>query len=74
MVATKRISEKVLQNKISVEQIDEDIFSANLDNGVQPDPDLIVRTAGERRLSNFLLWQSAYSELHFSDKTWPSFI
>ena len=71
--ATKRISRQVLQQKLSIEQINEDIFATNLDNGVQPDPDLIVRTAGERRLSNFLLWQSAYSELHFSDKTWPDF-
>ena len=71
--ATKRISKLILQKKIDVEQIDEDIFSLNLDNGNEPDPDLIVRTAGERRLSNFLLWQSAYSELYFSDKTWPDF-
>ena len=41
--------------------------------GKKPYPDLIVRTAGERRLSNFLLWQSAYSELHFSEKPWPDF-
>ena len=41
--------------------------------GKEPYPDLIVRTAGERRLSNFLLWQSAYSELHFSEKPWPDF-
>ena len=71
--ATKRISTLVLQKKIHLEQIDEDIFCRNLDNGSEPDPDLIVRTAGERRLSNFLLWQSAYSELYFSDKTWPDF-
>ena len=71
--ATKRIGTLILQKKIHVEQIDEDIFSRNLDNGSEPDPDLIVRTAGERRLSNFLLWQSAYSELYFSDKTWPDF-
>ena len=71
--ATKRISKLVLQKKIDVAQIDEDIFSLHLDNGNEPDPDLIVRTAGERRLSNFLLWQSAYSELYFSDKTWPDF-
>ena len=71
--ATKRISALILQKKIDIEQIDEDIFSNNLDNGSEPDPDLIIRTAGERRLSNFLLWQSAYSELYFSDKTWPDF-
>ena len=71
--ATRRITSLILQKKIDVEQIDEDLFSHNLDNGNQPYPDLIVRTAGERRLSNFLLWQSAYSELYFSDKTWPDF-
>ena len=71
--ATKRIGTLILEKKIDVEQIDEDIFSHNLDNGSEPDPDLIIRTAGERRLSNFLLWQSAYSELYFSDKTWPDF-
>ena len=71
--ATKRISTLILEKKINIEQIDEDMFSNNLDNGSEPDPDLIIRTAGERRLSNFLLWQSAYSELYFSDKTWPDF-
>ena len=71
--ATKRISALILQKKIAIEQIDEDTVSNNLDNGSEPDPDLIIRTAGERRLSNFLLWQSAYSELYFSDKTWPDF-
>ena len=71
--ATKRISALILQKKIDIEQIDEDIFSSNLDIGSEPDPDLIIRTAGERRLSNFLLWQSAYSELYFSEKTWPDF-
>ena len=71
--ATKRISALILQKKIDIEEIDEDMFSDNLDNSIEPDPDLIIRTAGERRLSNFLLWQSAYSELYFSDKTWPDF-
>ena len=71
--ATKRISALILQKKIDIEQIDEDVFSNNLDNSSEPDPDLIIRTAGERRLSNFLLWQSAYSELYFSEKTWPDF-
>jgi len=71
--ATQRISTLVLQKKMNIEKIDEDIFSNNLDNGSEPDPDLIIRTAGERRLSNFLLWQSAYSELYFSEKTWPDF-
>ena len=71
--ATRRIGEKLLKEEISVEEIDEELFAGNLDTGGGPYPDLIVRTAGERRLSNFLLWQSAYSELHFSEKTWPEF-
>ena len=71
--ATKRLCKKILQKKISLEQIDEETFAENLDAGKALYPDLIIRTAGERRLSNFLLWQSAYSELHFSEKTWPDF-
>ena len=71
--ATKRLCKKILQKKISLEQIDEESFAENLDAGKALYPDLIIRTAGERRLSNFLLWQSAYSELHFSEKTWPDF-
>ena len=70
---TKRIGKKLLQKKISLEQIDEKYFAENLDTAKNPYPDLIIRTAGERRLSNFLLWQSAYSELHFSEKPWPDF-
>ena len=69
--ATKRIGALILQKKINLDKIDEGLFSLNLDSSNEPD--LIVRTAGERRLSNFLLWQSAYSELYFSDKTWPDF-
>ena len=72
--ATKRISNQILKKEISLAEIDEDLFSRNLDNSKVPDPDLIVRTAGETRLSNFLLWQSAYSELYFSNKAWPDFI
>ena len=71
--ATKRLCKKLLQKQISLEQINEEAFAENLDAGIAIYPDLIIRTAGERRLSNFLLWQSAYSELHFSEKTWPDF-
>ena len=71
--ATKRIGLQLLQKKISIEEVNEKNFALNLDTGNEPYPDLIIRTAGERRLSNFLLWQSAYSELYFSDKTWPDF-
>jgi len=71
--ATRRIVSLISQGKISESEVDENLFSSNLDARNVPDPDLIIRTAGERRLSNFLLWQSAYSELYFSDKTWPDF-
>ena len=71
--ATRRIGSLISQGKISETEIDENLFSSNLDACNVPDPDLIIRTAGERRLSNFLLWQSAYSELYFSDKSWPDF-
>ena len=71
--ATKRISSLISQGKITESEIDENLFSLNLDSRDIPDPDLIIRTAGERRLSNFLLWQSAYSELYFSESPWPDF-
>ncbi|MDC3107620.1 isoprenyl transferase [Paracoccaceae bacterium] len=71
--ATKGIVEAVSNGIIEVEDIDEHIFSQHLYTHGQSDPDLIIRTAGEKRLSNFLLWQSAYSELYFVEKNWPDF-
>ena len=71
--ATKRIGKQLLQNNISIEDINEKSFALNLDTGTDPYPDLIIRTAGERRFSHFLLWQSAYSELYFVKKNWPDF-
>ena len=71
--STKKIAKKVLSKEIKIEEIDQDLFSSYLDTSGQNDPDLIIRTAGEKRLSNFLLWQSTYSELYFSDKMWPVF-
>ena len=53
--------------------INEELFESYLDTANQKNPDLIIRTAGEKRLSNFLLWQTTYSELFFSDKLWPDF-
>ena len=71
--STKKIAKDLLSDKISVDDINETLFSSYLDTSDQKDPDLIIRTAGEMRLSNFLLWQSVYSELYFSNKMWPEF-
>ena len=71
--ATKRIVQAFSEGLIDPEQIDEKLFSSYLYTNGQNDPDLIIRTAGEKRLSNFLLWQSAYSELYFVKKNWPDF-
>ena len=62
---------KLLESNI--QKINEDIFSSNLMTKNYPDPDIIIRTGGQKRLSNFLLWQSAYSELFFHEKFWPDF-
>ena len=63
----------VRQGRLDPEAIDEDNFAALLSSSPMPDPDLIIRTSGEQRLSNFLLWQSAYAELMFLDVLWPDF-
>ena len=57
----------------AAEDITEDRFAAHLDTADLPDPDLIIRTSGEKRISNFLLWQAAYAELYFTDVLWPDF-
>jgi len=69
--AVKKIAGNVKEGKISIEDISEKLFSSYLYDSTIPDPDLIFRTSGEERISNFLLWQSAYSELYFSDINWP---
>ncbi len=71
--ATKGIVKAVSDGIVKIEDLDEDLFSKYLYTDGQKDPDLIIRTAGEKRLSNFLLWQSAYSELYFVEKNWPDF-
>lgn len=71
--SVRQIAEDVSSGKLSPEQIDADTVSSHLYTKNQPDPDLIIRTSGEQRISNFLLWQLAYSELIFSDKLWPDF-
>jgi len=71
--ATRKICEQVKEGNIDVDAIDEDMFSAYLDTENVPDPELIIRTSGEERISNFLLWQIAYSEFSFTDKLWPDY-
>ncbi|MHA1185262.1 MAG: polyprenyl diphosphate synthase [Candidatus Heimdallarchaeota archaeon] len=71
--AVKKIVEKVQNNELEISKINEEIISENLYTEGIPDPDLIIRTSGEERLSGFLLWQSAYSELYFIDIYWPAF-
>ena len=71
--ATRRLAEKVAAGEISPEDIDPEKFSANLWTAELPDPDLLIRTSGEMRISNFLLWQIAYSELYITDTLWPDF-
>ncbi len=71
--AIKRIAKEVKEGKLRIEDINEDVVRKHLYTGDLPDPDLILRTSGEERISNFLLWQSAYSELYFADIYWPTF-
>ena len=71
--AVRKISEQVKTGKLKIEDINEDLVSNNLHTAGQPDPDLIIRTSGEIRLSGFLTWQSVYSELLFVQKYWPDF-
>jgi undecaprenyl diphosphate synthase len=71
--ATKKIALEVSESKLSLNEIDEEKFSQKLYHAEIPDPDLLIRTAGDMRLSNFLLWQSAYTELFFTKTFWPCF-
>jgi undecaprenyl diphosphate synthase len=71
--AIKEISHKVKNNIISVENVDEDIINKHLYTQNLPDVDLLIRTSGEVRISNFLLWQIAYAELYFTEELWPDF-
>lgn len=71
--ATRKIALAVSNNDIKLEEIDEDLFKKNLYQPNIQDPDLLIRTAGDLRLSNFFLWQVAYTELYFSEVYWPDF-
>ena len=73
VTATKNIAQKVLDGELKIEDINEKLFSNYLYTANQPDPDLLIRTSGEERISNFLPWQISYSEFVFTDKLWPEF-
>ncbi len=71
--AVKQLAEKTKKNEITPDDIDEKLFSSHLCTNGIPDPELLIRTSGEQRISNFLLWQIAYAELYFTEKLWPDF-
>ena len=71
--AAKKMAKDCAEGKLDPEQIDESVFESYLDRHGIPDPDLMIRTSGEQRLSNYLLWQLAYSEFYFTDVPWPDF-
>jgi undecaprenyl diphosphate synthase len=71
--ACRKICESVQREEILPQNIDEKVFSSFLDTADQPDPDLLIRTSGEQRISNYLLWQNAYTEFYFTEKMWPEF-
>ena len=71
--AVRKIADKVEKQDLNVEEITEQVFSDHLNTAGIPDPELMIRTSGECRISNYLLWQLAYSELYFTPKLWPDF-
>lgn len=71
--AVRKIADEVKEGKLQPEDIDESVIEEHLDTHGIPDPDLMIRTSGEQRLSNYLLWQLAYSEFYFTDVLWPDF-
>jgi undecaprenyl diphosphate synthase len=73
VTAAKKIAQAVLQDKLALEEINEVSFAHHLDTEGLPDPDLFIRTSGELRISNFFLWQLAYTELYFTEVHWPDF-
>ena len=71
--ASQRLAAEAAAGRLRPEEITEELISSYLDTAEYPDPDLVIRTGGEERISNYLLWQSAYSELYFSETYWPDF-
>lgn len=73
LTAAKKMTQAVLDGALKIDEIDEEVFSQFLDTHGLPEPDLLIRTSGELRVSNFFLWQLAYTELYFTDVHWPDF-
>ncbi len=73
MRAAKRVAQSALDGELDIGKLDNKIFSKFLDTGDIPEPDLLIRTSGEVRISNFLLWQAAYAEFYFTEVLWPDF-
>ena len=73
VAASKKIADKVINNNLKINDINEAVFSQNLYQSNLKDPDLLIRTSGEHRISDFMLWQIAYSEIFFVEKYWPDF-
>ena len=71
--AAKKIAKDVKEGRLNIDDIDEETVNSHLVTEFMPDPELLIRTGGELRISNFLLWQMAYSELYFCDTYWPDF-
>jgi undecaprenyl diphosphate synthase len=71
--ATKKVAKKVLDKTLTIDEIDESVISENLSTSGMPEPELLIRTSGEYRISNFMLWELAYGEFYFTDVYWPEF-
>ncbi len=71
--ATRKLAQRAVNGELNPDDINDEIFASALATSHMPDPDLLIRTAGDERISNFLLWQIAYSELYFTPKFWPDF-
>jgi undecaprenyl diphosphate synthase len=71
--AVKQIAQQVKEQNLTIDQINEELFASHLTTAKIPDPELMIRTSGEHRISNYLLWQMAYTELYFTETLWPDF-
>ncbi|MFB6305470.1 MAG: isoprenyl transferase [Flavobacteriales bacterium] len=71
--SVKKISQKIKNRELKIEDIDQNMIRENLSTNIAPDPELLIRTSGEKRLSNYLLWELAYAELYFTETLWPDF-